>query len=79
MKKPKQTESQQKMIIHSSAAEYLTFVAATGDTEESFEIRGRNRGRFRVLTEKQRMTYNEPGDATWQERQEQWETAEFIT
>ena len=38
----------------------------------------RNRGRFSVLTEKQRMTYNEPGDATCREQQEQWETAEFI-
>ena len=26
-------------LIHSSAAEYLTFIAASGDTNESFEIR----------------------------------------
>ena len=31
--------SKNEITIHSSAAEYLTFVAATGDSEESFEIR----------------------------------------
>lgn len=27
------------MTIHSSSAEYLTYIAATGDTSESFEMR----------------------------------------
>ena len=27
------------MSIHSSAAEYLTYIAATGDSPESFEMR----------------------------------------
>ena len=39
MKKPIPAKSRKEMIIHSSAAEYLTFVAAAGDTAESFEIR----------------------------------------
>lgn len=28
-----------EITIHSSAAEYLTFVAATGDSENSYEMR----------------------------------------
>ncbi len=39
MKKPIPAKSRKEMNIHSSAAEYLTFVAAAGDTAESFEIR----------------------------------------
>ena len=35
MAKKKGTE----ITIRSSAAEYLTFVAATGDTESSYEVR----------------------------------------
>lgn len=34
----KETE-RNAITIHSSAAEYLTFVAASGDAAESFEIR----------------------------------------
>ena len=32
-------KNKNEITIHSSAAEYLTFVAATGDAPESFEMR----------------------------------------
>ena len=32
-------ENKEISMVRSSAAEYLTFVAATGDTKESFEMR----------------------------------------
>ena len=35
----KTTNKKNEITIHSSAAEYLTFVAASGDSPESFEIR----------------------------------------
>ena len=37
--KNKAPSSRKDITIHSSAAEYLTFVAASGDAAESFEIR----------------------------------------
>ncbi|KIR01868.1 putative DNA-binding protein in cluster with Type I restriction-modification system [Lachnospiraceae bacterium TWA4] len=33
------TKKNNKITIRSSAAEYLTFVASTGNSEESFEMR----------------------------------------
>ena len=33
------SKNKNEITIHSSTAEYLTFVAATGDTPESFEVR----------------------------------------
>ncbi|GHV42003.1 hypothetical protein FACS1894187_24030 [Synergistales bacterium] len=32
-------KNKNEITIHSSAAEYLTFIAATGDSEQSFEMR----------------------------------------
>ena len=32
-------QDKESKLIRSSAAEYLTFVAATGDTQQSFEMR----------------------------------------
>lgn len=33
------TKKKDEIAIHSSAAEYLTYVAAVGDTDESMEMR----------------------------------------
>ena len=33
------SKNKNELTIHSSAAEYLTYVAATGDNPESFEMR----------------------------------------
>ena len=37
--KNKDLSKKKEITIHSSAAEYLTFVAASGDAADSFEIR----------------------------------------
>jgi hypothetical protein len=39
MKKPKENVKYSKVTIRSSAAEYLTFIAATGDNPDSMEMR----------------------------------------
>ena len=47
-------QDKENKLIRSSAAEYLTFIAATGDTQQSFEMRYENKNIW--LTQKMMAT-----------------------
>ena len=55
-----------ELALHSSAAEYLTFVASTGESDASFEMRYEDENIW--LTQKMMATRREIGRASCRER-----------